>query len=339
MNKLEQAKATCEAVLEGVECNTIPTSSVLLQCLRIARLLNDSDSIIWLQYEYGGYPRTSEGRLTAVGRDVAIAHGRQYNEKEKSYIFTELVAELEAQLSSNQTALGNFTTNGVSVAGEHASIAMYRLTEAVGNSTGNLLKRIELSQKRLSILKGQYYDYALKKHIELSFGSVATDVFTEYRGSVDNGFSALSKDTLLKLQAIEDTFGSNNPEHYSQALTTCRRLFESTANELFVRWLPNYTDVKYKTKSGKEIDVSGDHYKNKLSAVIEVLEDKTTKNSIVGSNIMYLLDWIDNLMSLQSKGVHHDISRQDAARCIIQTYICLGDILNLQQNKTCEIPE
>ena len=339
MNKLEQAKATCESLLEGIECNTIPTSSALLLCLRIARLLNDSESIIWLQYEYGGYPRTTDGHITAEGWQIAKAHGRHYVEKEKTYMFSELVSGLEAQVSSNQKALENFTTNGTSVSGDQASLAMRNLTEVVVHSTGNLIRNIEIAQKRMSILKGQYYDYALKKYIELTFGSVATDVFTEYRVSVDNGFSTLSKDTLLKLQAIEDTLNSDNPEHYSQALTTCRRLFESTANELFARWLPNHTDTKYKTKSGKEIDVSGDHYKNKLSAVIEVLEDKTTKNSIVGSNIMYLMDWIDNLMSLQSKGVHHTISRQDAARCIIQTYVCLGDILNLQQEKSCEISE
>ncbi len=68
---------------------------------------------------------------------------------------------------------------------------------------------------------------------------------------------------------------SGNPEMYSQALTTCRRLFESTAVELFIKYFPNYTNKTYKTKSGVEIDVSGDHYKkNKLSAVIEKLEDK-----------------------------------------------------------------
>ena len=78
------------------------------------------------------------------------------------------------------------------------------------------------------------------------------------------------------------------------------------------------------------IDVSGEHYKNKLSAVIEKLEDKSPSKSMVGSNVIYLLDWMDNLTDLQCKGVHHEVTRQDATRCIIQTYICLGDILSLQ---------
>ena len=108
------------------------------------------------------------------------------------------------------------------------------------------------------------------------------------------------------------------------------QLFESTADELFEKYYPDYSDKVYRTKSGKEIDVSGDHFKNKLSAIIEYLENKSEKKTLVGSNIIYLLDWIDNINELQCKGVHHEISRSDAERCIIQTYICLGDILNMQ---------
>ena len=81
----------------------------------------------------------------------------------------------------------------------------------------------------------------------------------------------MSKETILKLQAIEGKINSENPELYSQALTTCRRLFENVSVELF-KHFPNFTDKYYKTKSGKEIDVSGDHYKNKLSAVIEIIK-------------------------------------------------------------------
>lgn len=207
---------------------------------------------------------------------------------------------------------------------------MSNLTTSVSNSTGTLIKQITRSEKRLSILKSKYYDYALEKQIEISFGNVATTVFSEYRARVENEFSKTSKENLLKLQAIEDKINSDNPELYSQALTTCRRLFEGTAKELFDKYFPDYKDKKYTTKSGREIDVSGEHYKNKLSAVIEKLEDKSPSKSMVGSNVIYLLDWMDNLTDLQCKGVHHEVTRQDATRCIIQTYICLGDILSLQ---------
>lgn len=92
------------------------------------------------------------------------------------------------------------------------------------------------------------------------------------------------------LDGIEDEINSDNPELYLQALTTCRRLFENTVNALFIIYFPKYKEKMYKTNSGKEIDISGDHYKNKLSAIIEKFENKSFAKTIVGSNTTYLFD-------------------------------------------------
>ncbi|RGD39239.1 hypothetical protein DW159_12765 [Coprococcus sp. AM14-16] len=330
LNKIEKALEACEKVIDGIEDSTITTESALLQCSKIARLTNDEENLIWLQYEYGGYPQNNDGRVISDAWNIAYKKGRGYQKDGKLYIFTELASELEEKITAQQKAVGNFTTNGASVSGELALMAMDRLTTNVHRSTITMVADVAIAQKRLASLKAQYYEYALKKHIELNFGNVATDVFARYREQVDLAFSELSKETLLKLQAIEGKINSGNPEMYSQALTTCRRLFESTAVELFSKHFPDYKDKVYKTKSGAEIDVSGNHYKNKLSAVIEKLEDKSMKKTLVGSNVIYLLDWIDNLSNLQCEGVHSDITKEDAERCILQTYMCLGDVLTLQ---------
>mgnify|MGYP000711303974 FL=1 len=330
LNKIEKALEACEKVIDGIEDSTITTESALLQCSKIARLTNDEENLIWLQYEYGGYPQNNDGRVISDAWNIAYKKGRGYQKDGKLYIFTELASELEEKITAQQKAVGNFTTNGASVSGELALLAMDRLTTNVHRSTITMVADVAIAQKRLASLKAQYYEYALKKHIELNFGNVATDVFARYREQVDLAFSELSKETLLKLQAIEGKINSGNPEMYSQALTTCRRLFESTAVELFSKHFPDYKDKVYKTKSGAEIDVSGNHYKNKLSAVIEKLEDKSMKKTLVGSNVIYLLDWIDNLSNLQCEGVHSDITKEDAERCILQTYMCLGDVLTLQ---------
>ena len=319
MDKIEKALEACEKVIDGIEDSTITTESALLLCTKIARLTNDEENMIWLQYEYGGYPRNTEGKVIRDAWNIAYKKGRGFKEKGDSYIFTELASELEEKIIAQQNSVGNFTTKGASVSGEWAVPAMSNLTNTVKKSTTEMVANIALAKKRLSLLKAQYYEYALKKQIELTFGNVASSVFMKYRERVDLAFSDLTKETLLKLQAIEGKLDSDNPEMYSQALTTCRRLFESVAVELFDKYFPGYTNKTYKTKSGKEIDVSGDHYKNKLSAVIEKLEDKSPKKTIVGSDIMYLLDWIDNLINLQCKGVHSDITKDIAESVKPQT--------------------
>lgn len=66
------------------------------------------------------------------------------------------------------------------------------------------------------------------------------------------------------------------------------------------------------------------------TAVIETLQSKAAKNTLVGSETMYLIDWMEQINNAQSMGVHHEVTREQAMQCIIHTYIALGDILSLK---------
>lgn len=333
-----QALEACEKVINGIEDGVISTSSALLLCKKIARLVNDSEGQEWLSYEYGGYPRTDDGYLTTAAWDIAVQHGRSYVDKKdkKTYVFTDLAAELENIIDNSRKALNNFSTQGFSVSGEMALVATSRMTENVNQATNNLLNTSKRNEQRLSVLKAQFYDYAVKWQIDLQFGKTAKKVFEEYQEKVSLFFSELSTTTLQKLSAIEDLMEDGNPERYSQVLTSCRRLWEDIAKQLFNDLLPNHKEKTFKTKSGKEIDVSGDHYNNKLSAIIETLQGKAAKNTLVGSEIIYLIDWMEQINSLQSSGVHSNVTREQAMQCIIHTYIALGDILKLREDvKDC----
>ena len=325
-----QALNACEKVINGIEDGQITTSSALLLCKKIARLVNDVEGQEWLSYEYGGYPTTKNGYITDESWRLAVRHGRSFYNKEKELqIFTELAAELEESITSARIALNNYTTQGYSVTGEMALLATERMTLRVSQNTNNLLQTNKTNEKRLSILKSQYYDYAVKWQIDLQFGNTAKKIFEEYQENVSLFFSGLSTATLQKLSAIEDMMEDGNPERYSQVLTSCRRLWEDTARQLFAELLPD-KEKTFKTKTGKEIDVSGDHYNNKLSAVIETLQGKAAKNTLVGSEIIYLIDWMEQINNLQSSGVHSDVTREQAMQFIIHTYIALGDILKLK---------
>ena len=329
-----QAIEACEKVVSGIEDGTITVSSSLLLCKKISRLVNDLDGQQWLEYEYGGYPSSGAGILKEAWK-IGADHGRKYKEKAgqevKEHIFTELCGELETIIQSEMKAIGNFTTQGYSAAGEWAAAATNNMTNAVSRNTVSLLNNIKLSERRLSILKSQYYDYAVRWLIELQFGRAAKTVFEEYQEKVDGYYSLLPTATLQKLNAIEVMMDDGNPERYSQVLTSCRRLWSDTAKTLFAEVLPSYSDVYFKTASGKMIDVSGDHDNNKLSAVIETLQSKAAKNTLVGSETIYLIDWMEQINNRQSAGVHADVTREQAAQCIIHTYIALGDILSLKE--------
>ena len=205
------------------------------------------------------------------------------------------------------------------------------MMSAIARNTGNLLTGIQDNERRLGILKSQYYDYAVKWQIELGFGNAAKSIFEEYQEKVDLEFSSFPASILRKLSAIEDLMEDGNPERYAQILTSCRRLWSETAKSLFYKVLPNYTENTFMTKSGKAIDISGDHDNNKLSAVIETLQSKAARNTLVGSETLYLVDWMEQINNQQNSGVHSEVSRTQAMQCIIHTYVALGDILNLKR--------
>lgn len=329
-----QALDACDKVINGIEDGTITISSALLQCMKIARLVSDTDAMEWLNYELGGYPLTEEGFLTTSAWNVAVRHGRSYVDRKdkKTYAFTELAAELESIIANSRDALNNFSTQGFSVSGDYALVATSRMTADVNRATNEMLQAAKIGEQHLAILKAQFYGYAVKWQIELRFGKTAKKIFEEYQERVGVFFSELPTTTLQKLSAIEDLMEDGNPERYSQVLTSCRRLWEDIAQVLFEEVLPDHKEKIFKTKTGKEIDVSGDHYNNKISAVIETLQEKAAKNTLFGSEIIYLIDWMEQINKLQSSGVHSEITRDQAMRCIIHTYIALGDILKLRDD-------
>lgn len=335
--KREQALDACDKVINGIEDGTITVSASLLLCKKIARLMNDLEGQEWLGYEYSGYPRAKDGYILDKAWQIGANHGRSYRSKDEDgkysmVIFTELCGELETAIESDKKAISNFSTQGYSVSGEQALLATDRLTARVAQGTNSLLERIRTSERHLSILKSQYYDYAVKWQIELRFGGTAKSIFEEYQEKVDQYYSSLPTSTLQKLSAIEDLMEDGNPERYAQVLTSCRRLWSEMAKILFEEVLPDFSGKFYKTKSGKDIDISGDHDNNKLSAVIETLQSKVAKNTLVGSETIYLVDWMEQINNRQSSGVHSDVTRDQAMQCIIHTYIVLGDILSLKSD-------
>ena len=335
----EQALEACNKVINGIEDGTLSASSALLVCKRIARLVNDLQGQEWLTYEHRGYTP-----LPSSTWSIGCQHGRAcpvftQEGKTEERMFTALCSELEVSAESSKKALEQLLQWKGSVSGKHASAAITRMANTIDATSKHLLDRIQTTERRLAILKSQYYDYAIKWKIELQFGNVAKTIFEEYQERVDGYYSLLPTSARQKLSAIKNLMEDGNPERYAQVLTSCRRLWSETASNLFAEILPEYPNKLFKTKTGKEIDVSGDHGNNKLTAVIETLQAKSAKNTLVGSETLYLIDWMEEINRKQCAGVHAEVTREQAMQCIIHTYIALGNILLLKAEAENLLPQ
>ncbi len=332
MDKIETALQVSEEILAGIETDTLSTSAAALRCLRVARLLSDDLAVEWLQYETGGYSRTADGYIKPRAFEVACMHGRELPQTKngKRQIFVELPEELEAKIQATQRAMGALTTQGVSVAGEWAVVALSDLQLSVTLQTNAFVETINESQRHLTILRGKYYDYALLVNLELKFSQRAEEVFHSYRLSVDKRLAKLAPESLRRLDAAYERLTSTNAESWSQAVTSCRRVLQEVANALFTGPKDAYT-----TKSGKVLDVSGDHYLNRLFASIDMLASSSTARRLVGSNALYVVDLVENLHNMLNRGVHDLDSKltfEEARASILHTYVLLGDISTLMLN-------
>jgi hypothetical protein len=339
MDKKQEALSLSEELLKEIELKKIDDYSAILKCLRIARLIDDNKAIQWFQYETSGYSAV-DNKVSMEAKNIACEHGRSILKNGKEIIFYEPVGEIISLLDECKTIINNMTNSNLSVAGENAHIAVrnnnYYVASFIKDATEHMIR----NEKKLAKLRYQYYDYVLKVNIELKFSSKVTSIFSQYKNDVDNEMLGLSPETIKKLNTVEENLNSDNPEIFSQVLATCRRLFQDVADTLFKKYYPNYTNKTYKTKSGVDISIGSDSYLNRLSAVIEKLQDKSSNKTLIGSTIIHTIDWIENLHNLQCKGVHSDVTKDEALRCIIHTYICLGDILKAQKKdaeKQCDI--
>ncbi len=162
----------------------------------------------------------------------------------------------------------------------------------------------------------------------MKFSGIAEDVFTRTRKRVDSSIGRVVPDAVKKLTAMYENLGSDNPEDWSNAAHGCRRVLQDLADAVF----PPSEETRTKSRNGEEIKIklAKENYINRLLAFVEDKSKSTTFTQIVGSHLGFLGDRLDAIFRAAQKGSHTDIvTREEADRCVVYTYLLTGDILSL----------
>ena len=312
---LAEAEALSGEILRDIELSQTPLSVVVLKALRLARLVNDFEAQQILEWESGGYPRAAKGVTQEVWSTAARANRVFYSRTSKHeeptpQMYPGSIEELESSIE----------VGGISL--------------QASAPTGNALERTRLrseiatSSQRLSSRRTFIYNYASRKHYELKFGSVADDVFSRIRSSVDGLIGQLVPDAIRKLTAIYDNLKSGNPEDWANAVHGCRRVLQDLADAVFpAQDEPRSAEVNGKKK---QIQLGKDHYINRLIAFIEDSSESERFGELVGSELEYIGNRLDALFRASQKGSHATVRKEEADRYVIYTYLVVGDILSLR---------
>jgi hypothetical protein len=81
----------------------------------------------------------------------------------------------------------------------------------------------------------------------------------------------------------------------------------------------------WKDNSGKSRKVGAEQYKNRLLAFLAET-GKTGSRELVASELEHLAGRLDAIYEKTCKGVHVNVSEQEAALTVIHTYLFIGEI-------------
>ncbi|MFN8475910.1 MAG: hypothetical protein U0822_27290 [Anaerolineae bacterium] len=320
------------SILANIELSDIPLTNIALKACRLARLLNEFDYQKIMQYEAGGYPSSPEGVSPHVWA-LGVQAGRSYQQKNsktgeiKTYMYTESISQLEETLKISAVALSAAQDPDISVASSNPNqfVAGGIVNRA---ERGQIRASIAATAERLAMRRSMIYNYALQRHYELKFSGVAEDIFTRIRSRVDKHIGIVVPEAVHKLSAVYDNLLSENPENWSLAVHSCRRILQDLADALF----PATEEVRLKIVQGKEqrVRLGNEQYINRLIAYIEDHCDSERFEHLVGSHLDFIGERLDSVFQAAQKGSHATIvSREEADRYVVYTYLLVGDILSL----------
>lgn len=333
---LSDALRLAEEILRNIELSEIPLGTIALKASRLARLLNEFDYQKLFELEAGGYPSTPGGVPQDAWRLAGLA-GRQYQHKDtktdetKTYAFVESIAELEAAISVGNASLEAARDPNVSVSSSNPH-------QTVWNPAGNFFERNQIrtqvanNVKRLASRRSFIHQYATRKLYELKFSGIADDIFSRIRERVDSSIGSIIPDSLQKFTAVYDNLSSDNPEDWSNAVHSCRRILQDLADAIYPPREDKQIEINEKPRV---IRLSPDNYINRLVAYVEEHSRSDRFQAVVGSQLRFMGERLDAIFQAAQKGSHTTITdRTEAERYVVYTYMIVGDILSLASEQT-----
>jgi hypothetical protein len=205
--------------------------------------------------------------------------------------------------------------------------------EKNGYRDRNIVRYAQFADNHLkslvSGLRNRIADFIDGIIIELEYGEIPEEIFLTLRAEVDQKLANLSSTAIEKLMhAYEKVGTSSSSEDWSHVASTCRRVIKDVADVVFPA-----QDTPQKGKDGKEHIVDDSHVINRIIAGINADLGKGKNQIFTESMIKYVDNFLKGIQEYASKGDHATFQKTDAVRCLIYTYMLLGDILNYHVDK------
>lgn len=171
--------------------------------------------------------------------------------------------------------------------------------------------------KYLSFVKNKIQIYAAELYERLKYSGTVSNCFDVLKNSVDDKLLDLNPELAEQLMTMFKSVNTNDPEQWSHALTSCRRLLEGLADELF--------PATKEPVKGRELKQT--QYINRLWAFMDKSIESESNRDLAKAHVDYLGGWLQRGYKVANKGVHAEIGQLEATKLVFHIYLVLADIL------------
>lgn len=167
----------------------------------------------------------------------------------------------------------------------------------------------------------KYHDYQQARRVA-ELGNALSDTLGTMADQVITRFSDAAPELGNKLwSAIQTYERAEVPEDYAQVAASCRRVIEYVADAVFP---PTDPDPNGRLLGPK-------NYRNRLLAFADRERISDTNLDLICASTGLLGEQLEKLGHLVNKGVHAEVTRHEARRCLLRTIMALDDILSLKR--------
>lgn len=234
----------------------------------------------------------------------------------------QLLSELEEVIAAQKIQLAAANDPNISIASANPNQVVFAPRGNTDERT-SVISAIKRNQGLLQKISGNLYAYILQLYNNLMYGNIVEDTFTRARLEANEKLAKLCPDAIKKFVSVYDNMDSNNPEDWANAVHSCRRILLDMADALYP---PRDQPISV---NGKAIKVGTEQYINRLIQFVSSKVESKTYADVVGADLSSIGIRLDAINNAVCKGTHVDVSKDEASRYIIHTYLLISDIISL----------
>ena len=306
-SRSEHILELAKELLDDIELSRASAESLILKASRLARWVGSEEIQYWLKLEMQGYNSSNEISLRYMG-----ITGR-WTDREKQRGYWGPLAQHEAAIIAEQAKLHAMRVPDT--AGDMAFIATKKVTDEMTSSTSYISKLSGIKSRVLAKL----HEFVSEIYYEKQFDSLSESIFERYKSDVDSLIGDSCGDVLEQIPSVMSRLAEGDQEAISQSLTTCRRVIDSFADNIFP---PSEETIEI---GGNQLSLAANRHQNRINAFIHQCIDSNTRKKRFRQNLANLYDRV-------STGVHNEVTVEEARALFLNTYLLIGEILHLPSN-------